>query len=147
MAKSNFKPSAVQRSLVKSLAMIGIPCSHIATVIGRSRGVLKRYFAKELRQGYGQAVVRVATVAHEMAKSGKYPSVSKFWTETVGHSLLNIVADEKVEGSFALRFRSEGTSHRRRAVQDRPTRLLRDWGFKGPVAAIEIAVSSRRLEQ
>jgi hypothetical protein len=104
MAGANFKPTAEQRSLVKSLAMIGIPRTHIATVLGRSRGVLERHFAKELGQGYGQALARVATVAHEMAKSGKYPSVSRFWTETVGRSLTNIVMEEG-EGSFKMRFR------------------------------------------
>jgi hypothetical protein len=103
VAGSNYKPTTEHRTLVHSLAMIGIPPLHIAAMIGRSLGVLHRYFQKELDRGYTQAVSRVALVAHDMAKSGKYPSMSKFWTNTVGKSLKNIAVNNR-ESSVTLRF-------------------------------------------
>jgi hypothetical protein len=42
-----------------------------------------------------------------MAKSGKYSSVSKFWTETVGNSLFNVSIDENDAYSCTIRVRDK----------------------------------------
>src|SRR5438876_3628910 len=95
MARPRFKPTAELRGRVKALACLGIPEDRITTTVGlRSTKALRKYFPKELALGEAMAIARVAQVAFEMAKSGKYPSVTRFWAETVGRSLEKIAPDE-----------------------------------------------------
>jgi hypothetical protein len=95
MSRPNFKPTEQQRKAVYTLSLIGLPHAHIAPILAISPNTLIKYFRKELERGLSEGVSKVALVALEMARSGKYPSMTKFWAETVVASLDNTIHPER----------------------------------------------------
>jgi hypothetical protein len=82
--RPSFKPTKEKRKLVKSLAALGLRHEDIATAIGvRSPKTVRKYFGKELAHGTAEATAAVARAAWEMASSGKFPVMTRFWLNTV----------------------------------------------------------------
>jgi len=79
--RPRWKPSSDVRELVKRLASFGIVQSDIAKVVGISEATLQRRCRDELRVGTLKANAQVAIIAFEMAVSGEYPMMTKFWLE------------------------------------------------------------------
>ena len=80
MPRPSFRPTAEQRKMVKSMAAVGLTHEQMATAIGiRSPKTLRKHFRKPLNTGSAEAIARVTSVAYEMAQSGKYPSMTRFW--------------------------------------------------------------------
>jgi hypothetical protein len=80
MPRPNFRPTAEQRKLVRSLAALGVPQQQICVVVGlRSPKTLRKHFRPELFNGFAEAYAAVARTAYEMAVSGRYPAMSMFW--------------------------------------------------------------------
>ena len=85
MSRPSFKPTKDQRKLVHSLAAIGIPQERIAIALGiRSPKTLRKHFAKDIAKGSAEALATITAAAYEMAVSGKYPGMTRFWLSTVG---------------------------------------------------------------
>jgi hypothetical protein len=94
MPRPSFKATAEQRKTVKSMAAIGLTHEQIATAIGiRSPKTVRKHFRKELFDGAAGAMASVGAVAFQMAQSGKYPEVTRFWLKNVGDP-----GDEEFEG-------------------------------------------------
>ena len=97
MARPSFKPTAKQRQEVHALARICLPHDQIAEYVGlRSVKSLKKHFSKELQRGLSEAIAEVSRVCFEMAKSGKYPTVTTFWINTIGSGVLKVTDGESV---------------------------------------------------
>jgi len=97
MARPSFKPTPKQGQEVHALARICLPHDQIAEYVGfRSVKSLKKHFSKELRRGLSEAIAEVPRVCFEMAKSGKYPTVTTFWISTIGSGELKITEGESV---------------------------------------------------
>jgi len=80
MSRPSFKPTAEQRKMVKSMAALGLTHEQMAIAIGiRSPKTVRRHFRKQLNAGHAEAIATVSSVAFEMAQSGKYPSMTRFW--------------------------------------------------------------------
>jgi hypothetical protein len=85
MSRPRFKPTKDQRKLVHSLAAIGLRQEHIASVIGiRSPKTLRKHFGRDIAKGTAEAAATVAAVAYDMAVSGKFPGLTRFWLSTIG---------------------------------------------------------------
>ena len=81
--RPSFRPTKERRKLVRSLAAIGCKQESIATALGiRSPKTVRKHFRKELLQGMAEANAAVRRVAYEMASSGKYPIMTRFWLNT-----------------------------------------------------------------
>ena len=94
MSRPRFKATAEQRKIVKSMAAVGLTHEQIAIAIGiRSPKTLRKHFRKELSNGAAEASASVSAVAFEMAKSGKYPDMTRFWLKNVGDP-----GDDEFEG-------------------------------------------------
>jgi len=95
MSRPSFKATAEQRKTVKSMAAIGLTHEQIAIVIGiRSPKTLRKHFRSELSNGAAQALAGVMAVAFEMARSGKYTELTRFWLKNVGDP-----GDDEFEGA------------------------------------------------
>ena len=80
MSRPSFKPTREQRTMVQSLAAIGMRHDHIAIVVGvRSPKTVRKHFRKELTLGSAEALAAVTRTAYEMASSGKYPRMTEYW--------------------------------------------------------------------
>ena len=80
MPRPSFKPTVEKRKMVKSMAAVGLTHDQMATAIGiRSPKTLRKHFRKPLNAGNAEAIAKVTSVAYEMAQSGKYPSMTRFW--------------------------------------------------------------------
>jgi len=80
MSRPSFKPTAEQRKMVKSMAAVGLTHEQIAIAIGiRSPKTLRKHLRKELRAGRAEAIAKTTSVAYEMAQSGKYPAMTRYW--------------------------------------------------------------------
>jgi hypothetical protein len=85
MSRPNFKPTKDQRKLVRYLAAIGLRHERIASVVGiRSPKTLRKHFRKDIAEGTAEATATITAAACEMAVSGKYPVMTRFWLSTVG---------------------------------------------------------------
>lgn len=85
MGRPSFKPAKDQRKLVRSLAAQGVRQEHIACLVGlRSPKTLRKHFEQDLRKGNSEAIAAIAVVAYQMAVSGEYPGLTRFWVSTVG---------------------------------------------------------------
>src|SRR6266576_2693503 len=94
MSRPSFKATSEQRKIVKSIAAVGLTHEEIAIVIGiRSPKTLRKRFRKELTIGAAEATATVSAAALQMALSGKYPEITKFWLNNVGDP-----GDEEFEG-------------------------------------------------
>ena len=80
MPRPSFKPTVEKQKMVKSMAAIGLTHDQMATAIGiRSPKTLRKYFRKQLNAGNAEAIAKVTSVGYEMAQSGKYPAMTRFW--------------------------------------------------------------------
>ena len=80
MPRPSFKPTVEKQKMVKSMAAIGLTHDQMATAIGiRSPKTLRKHFRNPLNAGNAEAIAKVTSVAYEMAQSGKYPSMTRFW--------------------------------------------------------------------
>src|ERR1043166_3230429 len=80
MARPRFKPTAEQRTMVKSMAALGMTHEQITIVLGiRSPKTLRKHLRKQLDAGNAEAIAKVSGVAYEMAQSGKYPRMTQYW--------------------------------------------------------------------
>jgi hypothetical protein len=80
MGRPSFRANEEQRSLVKSLAILGMQQEQICQALGiRSEKTLRKHFGAELQEGSLHAMATVARTAYEMATSGKYPAMTFFW--------------------------------------------------------------------
>ena len=80
MPRPSFKPTVEKRKMVKSMAAVGLTHEQMATAIGiRSPKTLRKHFRNPLNAGNAEAIAKVTSVAYEMAQSGKYPSMTRFW--------------------------------------------------------------------
>ena len=87
MPRPSFKATREQRKLVKSLAALGLPQDQIATTVGlRSAKTLRKHFRQEITLGTSEANAAVARVAYEMAISGKWPVMTRYWMSVVAAS-------------------------------------------------------------
>lgn len=88
MPRPSFKPTKQQRKLVHSLSAIGVRQEHIAPVIGlRSPKTLRKHFQKDIAKGVADATAKVAATAYEMAASGNFAGMTRFWISTIGGGL------------------------------------------------------------
>ena len=80
MPRPSFKSTVEKRKMVKSMAAVGLTHEQMATAIGiRSAKTLRKYFRKQLNAGNAEAIAKVTSVGYEMAQSGKYPAMTRFW--------------------------------------------------------------------
>jgi hypothetical protein len=80
MARTAFKPTAEQKSLVKALSRYGIRQEDIATEVGLlSPKTLRKHFRKELDLGRIAADIKVGKTLYQMASSGKCAAATIYW--------------------------------------------------------------------
>jgi hypothetical protein len=85
MSRPSFKPTKDQRKMVQSLAALGLRQEHIATMVGvRSSKTVRKHFGRDILRGTAEATATITAAAYEMATSGKYPGMTRFWLDTVG---------------------------------------------------------------
>lgn len=77
-----FRPSPGQAREVSVMAALGLDPSDIALVLNIEEKMLKTYYAKELRVSHNIANAMVARVALQMAMSGRFPDMTKFWLKS-----------------------------------------------------------------
>jgi hypothetical protein len=80
MARTEFKPTAEQKRLVKVLSSFGIRQEDIATQVGlRSPKTLRKHFRKELDLGRIEADIKVGKTLYQLASSGKCIAATIYW--------------------------------------------------------------------
>lgn len=77
-----FKPGPAQSREVSVMAALGLTPKEISVVINVEEKMLKLYYSKELNVSRNIANVVVARKALEMAVSGRFPEMTKFWLKT-----------------------------------------------------------------
>jgi hypothetical protein len=83
MGRPQFKPTEEQRSLVKSMAAVGIPHDLIARRIElHSAKTLRKHFRRELDIGETDANYKVGQTLFKMATSGSSVAAAIFWAKT-----------------------------------------------------------------
>jgi hypothetical protein len=83
MARPTFTPTPEHRSLVKSMAGLGICHEDIAKRVGiRSPKTLRKHFREELDFGSVEANYTVGRALFKMATSGACPAATIFWMKT-----------------------------------------------------------------
>lgn len=80
MGRPRFQPTMEQRKLVRTMSACGMKHEEIAREVGiKSPKTLRLHFDEELQRGMTQANARVAQTAYNMAISGKYPQMTRYW--------------------------------------------------------------------
>ena len=79
-----FAPTPYQARQVSVMAALGLQPRDIALVLDVEEDLLKKYYKKELRVSHNLANAMVGKVALEMAMSGRFPDMTKFWLKTRG---------------------------------------------------------------
>jgi hypothetical protein len=83
MARPKFVPTDEQRRTVKALSAFGIKQEAITRVLHlRSPKTLRKHFKEELVLGDIEGVAKVAQTHHQMASSGKHPTVTMDFMKT-----------------------------------------------------------------
>lgn len=77
-----FRPSPEQAREVAVMAALGLDEKDIALVLNIEEKLLKLYYVRELKVSHNLANAMVARVALQMAMSGKFPDMTKFWLKT-----------------------------------------------------------------
>ena len=77
-----FRPGPAQSREVAVMAALGLTSREIARVINVEEKLVKLYYNKELSVSKSVANVVVARKALEMAASGRFPDMTKFWLKT-----------------------------------------------------------------
>jgi hypothetical protein len=80
MPRPSYKPTARERAVVKSLAVLGISHEEICSVVRlRSPKTLRKCYARELAHGLAEAIAVVSETAYQMAMSGHHLAMTIFW--------------------------------------------------------------------
>lgn len=79
-----FAPTPYQSRQVAVMAALGLDPKDIALVLDVEERMLVLYYKKELRVSHNLANAMVAQRALEMAMSGRYPDMTKFWLKSRG---------------------------------------------------------------
>lgn len=74
-----FAPTPYQSRQVSVMSALGLDPKDIALVLDVEEKLLKLYYTKELRVSHNLANAMVARVALQMAMSGRFPDMTKFW--------------------------------------------------------------------
>lgn len=77
-----FNPSVAQSREVSVMAALGLEASEIALVLNINEKILKNYYKRELGVSSKISNVMVARKALEMAMSGRFPDMTKFWLKS-----------------------------------------------------------------
>lgn len=77
-----FKPGPMQSREVSVMAALGLSPKEIALVTNVDEKMLKLYYQRELSVSQAIANVVVARKALEMASSGRFPEMTKFWLKS-----------------------------------------------------------------
>ena len=76
------KPSTAQARTVAVMSAMGLGAKDIGLALNIEVKVLEKVYAKELNVAHKVANVMVAQRALEMALSGRYPDMTKFWLKS-----------------------------------------------------------------
>lgn len=79
-----FAPTPYQSRQVSVMAALGLEARDIALVLDVEERLVKNYYHKELKVSHNLANMMVAKVALQMAMSGRFPDMTKFWLKTRG---------------------------------------------------------------
>jgi hypothetical protein len=74
-----FAPTEYQSRQVSVMAALGLDAKDIALVLDVEEAMVKLYYRKELRVSHNIANAMVARQALQMAMSGRFPDMTKFW--------------------------------------------------------------------
>lgn len=77
-----FEPTAYQARQVAVMSCLGLSSRDIALVLNIEEKMLTVYYKKELKVSHNLANAMVARVALQMAMSGRFPDMTKFWLKT-----------------------------------------------------------------
>lgn len=77
-----FNPGAAQSREISVMAALGLTPKEISVVVNVEEKMLKLYYQKELSVSKNIANIVVARKALEMAVSGRFPEMTKFWLKT-----------------------------------------------------------------
>lgn len=77
-----FAPTPYQARQVSVMACLGLEPKDIALVLDIEEKLLKLYYSKELKVSHNLANAMVAKRALEMAMSGRFPDMTKFWLKS-----------------------------------------------------------------
>lgn len=77
-----FRPSAAQAREVSVMSALGLDSADIALVLNIEEKMMKLYYVRELKVSHNLANALVARRALDMALSGRYPDMTKFWLKT-----------------------------------------------------------------
>jgi hypothetical protein len=75
-------PGAQQSREVSVMSALGLSPKEISLVVNVDERLLKSYYSKELQVSRSVANLIVARKALEMAVSGRYPDMTKFWLKS-----------------------------------------------------------------
>ena len=76
-----YYPTPADANIVETWTRAGIGKERIANRIGITVNVLEKHYQFELGYTEDTAVAIVADVAYQMATSGKFPTMTKWWLE------------------------------------------------------------------
>lgn len=77
-----FNPSVAQSREVQVMAALGLEPQEIALVLNIDEKILKRFYKRELSISGKISNMVVARKALEMAASGRFPDMTKFWLKS-----------------------------------------------------------------
>ena len=77
-----FRPSTQQSREVAVMTALGLTPKEIGMVLNIEEKVLQYYYFKELNTSHKLANLMVARKALEMAMSGRFPDMTKFWLKS-----------------------------------------------------------------
>lgn len=77
-----FAPTPYQARQVSVMACLGLDPKDIALVLDVEEKLLKLYYSKELKVSHNLANAMVAKQALNMAMSGRFPDMTKFWLKS-----------------------------------------------------------------
>lgn len=77
-----FRPGLEQSRNVSVMSALGLESKEIALVLNVEEAVLKAYYDKELRVSHKISNIMVARKALDMAMSGRFPDMTKFWLKS-----------------------------------------------------------------
>lgn len=77
-----FNPTVAQSREISVMAALGLAPDEIALVVNIDPKILKQYYARELSVSGKISNLVVARKALEMASSGRFPDMTKFWLKS-----------------------------------------------------------------
>ena len=77
-----FTPGVNQAREVAVMTALGLDAKEIALVLNVEEKLLKLYYSRELKVSHKLSNIMVARKALEMAMSGRFPDMTKFWLKS-----------------------------------------------------------------